>query len=92
MHPSARAGPPAPHQTTQLQNEVGGKVEMLVGSSVPPYGTGSGGGGGGAGGAKGRGRFGFGFDQGKAKLERVRDADVVVATAGAFEHCMCKVR
>ncbi len=31
-------------------------------------------------------------DHGKAKLDAVRGADIVVATAGAFEHCMCKVR
>lgn len=51
---------------------------MLVGSSLQAYG---------GVGAKG----GAGFDHGRAKLDRVRAADAVVATAGAFEHCMCKV-
>lgn len=31
------------------------------------------------------------IDHGLVKLECVRDANIVVATAGAFEHCMCKV-
>eukprot|EP00752_Nemacystus_decipiens_P002257 g2138.t1 len=61
----------AMQQTTQLQNELRGRVEMLVGSSLQAHGNG-------------------GIDHGSAKLERVRAADVVVATAGAFEHCMCK--
>lgn len=55
---------------------------MLVGSTLQAYGSGSGGAG-----AKGD----AGFDHGRAKLERIRAADVVVATAGAFEHCMFKV-
>lgn len=66
-------------QTTQLQNEVRAKVEMLVGSSLRAFGDG------GAPAARGR------EDRGKAMLDAVRGADIVVATAGAFEHCMCKV-
>ncbi|CAM9520022.1 unnamed protein product, partial [Hapterophycus canaliculatus] len=65
----------AMQQTTRLQYEVGGVVEMLVGSSLAMYG-GSG--------------APDGVDRGKEKLDRLRAASIVVATAGAFEHCMCK--
>eukprot|EP00903_Cladosiphon_okamuranus_P019581 g18009.t1 len=78
----------AVQQTIQLQNEIGGRVEMLVGSSLRVYGSGGGGGNGVGIGTGGESEAGV--DHGRAKLERVRAADVVVATAGAFEHCMCK--
>lgn len=64
-------------QATQIQNEVGGTVEMLVGSSLCCGGKGGGVSGGG--------------DLAKMKIESVRRASIVVATAGAFEHFMCKV-
>lgn len=66
-----------PLKTTRLQYEVGGMVEMLVGSSLAMYGSS---------GSR------DGVDRGKEKLERLRAASIVVATAGAFEHCMCKVQ
>jgi len=56
-------------------------VEMLVGSSLQAFG-----GGGATAVAKGK------EDRGKVKLDAVRGADIVVATAGVFEHCICKVR
>ncbi|CAM9621477.1 unnamed protein product [Scytosiphon promiscuus] len=65
----------AMQQTTRLQYEVGGMVEMLVGSSLAMYGSSG---------------TRDGVDRGKEKLERLRAASIVVATAGAFEHCMCK--
>ncbi|CAN0530272.1 unnamed protein product, partial [Ectocarpus sp. 12 AP-2014] len=66
----------AMQQTTRLQNELGGTVKKIEMLVGSSLQA--------FGGKRGK------IDHGLVKLECVRDANIVVATAGAFEHCMCK--
>ncbi|CAM9196053.1 unnamed protein product, partial [Ectocarpus sp. 12 AP-2014] len=66
----------AMQQTTRLQNELGATVKKIEMLVGSSLQA--------FGGKRGK------IDHGLVKLECIRDANIVVATAGAFEHCMCK--